>query len=29
MMRIFKDFDEIKAAVQTEVGVSDWIVVTQ
>jgi acyl dehydratase len=29
MMRIFKDFDEIKAAVGTEVGVSDWIEVTQ
>jgi acyl dehydratase len=29
MMRIFRDFDEIKAAVGTEVGVSDWIEVTQ
>jgi acyl dehydratase len=29
MMRIFKDFDGIKAAVGTEVGVSDWIEVTQ
>jgi acyl dehydratase len=29
MMRIFKDFGEIKAAVGTEVGVSDWIEVTQ
>src|SRR5215217_7358093 len=29
MMRIFKDFDEIKATVGTEVGVSDWIEVTQ
>jgi acyl dehydratase len=28
-MRIFRDFDEIKAAVGTEVGVSDWIDVTQ
>jgi acyl dehydratase len=28
-MRIFKDFDELKAAVGTEVGVSDWIEVTQ
>ncbi len=28
-MRIFKRFDEIKAAVGTEVGVSDWIEVTQ
>jgi acyl dehydratase len=28
-MRIFKDFDEIKAAVGTEVGASDWIEVTQ
>src|ERR671913_615221 len=28
-MRIFKDFGEIKAAVGTEVGVSDWIEVTQ
>jgi acyl dehydratase len=29
MMRIFRDFDELKAAVGTEVGVSDWIDVTQ
>src|SRR5829696_8407259 len=29
MMRIFKDFDEIKATVGTEVGLSDWIDVTQ
>jgi hypothetical protein len=29
MMRIFKDFDGITAAVGTEVGVSDWIEVTQ
>jgi acyl dehydratase len=28
-MRIFKDFDEIKAAVGTEVSASDWIEVTQ
>lgn len=28
-MRIFKDFDEIKATVETEVGVSGWIDVTQ
>ena len=28
-MWIFKNFDEIKAAVGTEVGVSDWIDVTQ
>jgi len=28
-MRIFRDFDEVKAAVGTEVGVSDWIDVTQ
>jgi acyl dehydratase len=28
-MRIFKDFSEIKAAVGTEVCVSDWIEVTQ
>lgn len=28
-MRVFKDFDEIKAAVGTEVGVSDWIEITQ
>ena len=28
-MRIFKDFGKIKAAVGTEVGVSDWIDVTQ
>jgi acyl dehydratase len=29
MMRIFRDFDEIKMAVGTEAGVSDWIEVTQ
>lgn len=28
-MRVFKDFEEIKAAVGSEVGVSDWVVVTQ
>ena len=28
-MRVFNDFDELKAAVGTEVGVSDWIEVTQ
>jgi acyl dehydratase len=28
-MRIFRDFGEIKAAVGTEVGVSEWIKVTQ
>ena len=28
-MRVFKDFDEIKSAVGTEVGVSDWVIVTQ
>ncbi|PVE21070.1 dehydratase [Microvirga sp. KLBC 81] len=28
-MRTFRDFDEIKAAVGVEVGVSDWIDVTQ
>jgi acyl dehydratase len=28
-MRIFKNFDEVKTAVGTEVGVSDWIEVTQ
>ena len=28
-MRTFMDFDEIKAAVGTEVGVSEWITVTQ
>jgi acyl dehydratase len=27
-MRVFKDFDEIKSAVGTEVGVSDWVIVT-
>jgi acyl dehydratase len=28
-MRVFKDFDEIKAAIGTEIGVSDWVAVTQ
>ncbi|MGA7999434.1 MAG: MaoC family dehydratase [Bradyrhizobium sp.] len=28
-MRVFSDFDELKAAVGTEVGVSDWIEITQ
>ncbi|HET7887011.1 MAG TPA: MaoC family dehydratase [Bradyrhizobium sp.] len=28
-MRIFSSFDEIKAAVGSEIGVSDWIEVTQ
>src|SRR5262245_48699401 len=28
-MRTFKDFNEIKAAVGTEVGVSDWVDITQ
>ena len=28
-MPVFKDFDEIKSAVGTEVGVSDWVIVTQ
>ena len=28
-MRVFNDFDELKAAVGTEVGVSDWIEITQ
>jgi acyl dehydratase len=28
-MRVFKDFEEIKSAVGTEVGVSGWVVVTQ
>jgi acyl dehydratase len=28
-MRVFKDFNEIKSAVGSEVGVSDWIEVTQ
>ena len=28
-MRIFEDFKELKSAVGTEVGVSDWVEVTQ
>jgi acyl dehydratase len=28
-MHVFKDFGEVKAAVGTEVGVSDWVEVTQ
>jgi acyl dehydratase len=28
-MRVFNDFTELKAAVGTEVGVSDWIEITQ
>ena len=28
-MRVFKDFNEIKAAVGSEVGVSDWVEITQ
>jgi len=28
-MRVFKDFNEIKSAVGSEVGVSDWVTVTQ
>jgi acyl dehydratase len=28
-MRVFKDFDELKAATGTEIGVSDWIEITQ
>ena len=28
-MRIFNGYEELKAAVVTEVGVSDWIEVTQ
>src|SRR3954454_3718427 len=28
-MRVFKNFDEIKAAVGSEIGVSDWLEVTQ
>jgi len=28
-MRVFKDFNEIKAAVGSEIGVSDWSEVTQ
>jgi acyl dehydratase len=28
-MRVFSGFDEIKSAVSTEIGVSDWIEITQ
>ena len=28
-MRVFQDFEEVKAAVGTEVGISDWVDVTQ
>jgi acyl dehydratase len=28
-MRIFSNFDEIKAAVGTEIGISDWVEVSQ
>src|SRR5215472_2806419 len=28
-MRMFKDFDELKSAVGTEVGVSEWVEITQ
>jgi acyl dehydratase len=28
-MRMFKDFGEIKSAVGTEVGVSNWVTITQ
>jgi acyl dehydratase len=28
-MRVFNGFDEIKPAVGTEIGVSDWIEITQ
>ena len=28
-MRIFNDFEELKSAVGSEIGVSDWVVVTQ
>ena len=28
-MRIFSDFDEIKSAIGTEIGVSDWVEVSQ
>ncbi len=28
-MRVFKDFDELKSAAGTEVGVSDWVEITQ
>ncbi len=28
-MRVFKDFNELKSAVGSEVGVSDWVEITQ
>jgi acyl dehydratase len=28
-MRVFNDFNDLKAAVGTEVGVSDWMEITQ
>jgi acyl dehydratase len=28
-MRVFNDFNELKAAVSTEIGTSDWIEITQ
>jgi acyl dehydratase len=28
-MRVFKDFDELKAAVGTEIGASEWVEITQ
>jgi hypothetical protein len=28
-MQVFSGFDEIKSAVSTEIGVSDWIEITQ
>jgi acyl dehydratase len=28
-VRVFKDFDEIKAVVGSEIGVSDWVEITQ
>jgi acyl dehydratase len=28
-MRVFEDFDELKAAVGTEIGVSEWVEITQ
>src|SRR3954469_18890429 len=28
-MRVFEDFSDIKSAVGTEIGVSDWVEVTQ
>ena len=28
-MRVFSNFDEIKSAIGTEIGVSDWVEVTQ